>query len=133
MLSVTDSQHFRQKLILLYYFCIQVCLIEETQFSISINNSEGGQLSFIHTESDTIVGALNHIKHRYQLTQPESYTPHTKIKPKDVPGTMLNVVSISLFFFVFVDSSNSYWYVNYVFAPLFIRLTGSTEPGQLRS
>ena len=65
--------------------------MDDNQFTITINN-ESGPLSFIHADSETIVGALNHIKHRYHLTQPESYTPHTKIKPKDVPGTLLNVV-----------------------------------------
>ncbi|XP_067932348.1 neurofibromin-like [Watersipora subatra] len=73
----------------------EVSLVDDNQFTISIS-SESGPLSFIHADSESIVAALNHIKHRYQLTQPESYTPHTKIKPKDVPGTLLNVALLNL-------------------------------------
>ena len=80
---------------LLYVVVLKVSLVDDSQFTITIS-SESGPLSFIHTDSETIVAALNHIKHRYHLTQPESYTPHTKIKPKDVPGTLLNVVRVEL-------------------------------------
>jgi len=72
---------------------LQVNLVEDNQFTIAVS-SETNLLSFMHADSETIVASLNHIKHRYQLMQPDSYTPHTKIKPKDVPGTLLNVVSV---------------------------------------
>ena len=73
-------------------FLHQVCLVDDNQFTLTISN-ESGPLSFIHNDCDSIVQAIIHIRTRWELSQPDSVTVHTKIRPKDVPGTLLNVVS----------------------------------------
>ncbi|XP_036229152.1 neurofibromin isoform X3 [Bactrocera oleae] len=73
----------------------EVCLVDDNQFTLSITN-ESGQLSFIHNDCDTIVQAIIHIRNRWELSQPESVTVHQKIRPKDVPGTLLNMALLNL-------------------------------------
>ena len=68
-----------------------MCLVDDNQFTLTISN-ESGPLSFIHNDCDSIVQAIIHIRTRWELSQPDSVTVHTKIRPKDVPGTLLNVV-----------------------------------------
>ncbi|KAJ8312996.1 hypothetical protein KUTeg_010369 [Tegillarca granosa] len=57
----------------------QVCLVDDNQFTLTISN-ESGPLSFIHNDCDNI----------------DTVTVHTKIRPKDVPGTLLNVALLNL-------------------------------------
>lgn len=73
----------------------EVCLVDDNQFTLSITN-ESGQLSFIHNDCDNIVQAIIHIRNRWELSQPESVTVHQKIRPKDVPGTLLNMALLNL-------------------------------------
>lgn len=74
----------------------EVCLVDDNQFTLSISN-EQGQLSFIHTDCDNIVQAIIHIRNRWELTQPNSVMyVHQQIRPKDVPGTLLNMALLNL-------------------------------------
>lgn len=73
----------------------EVCLVDDNQFTLSIAN-ETGQLSFIHNDCDNIVQAIIHIRNRWELSQPDSVTVHQKIRPKDVPGTLLNMALLNL-------------------------------------
>ncbi|XP_053200312.1 neurofibromin-like isoform X2 [Panonychus citri] len=73
----------------------EVCLVDDNQFTLTIAN-ESGPLSFIHNDCDTIVQAIIHIRTRWELSQPDSVTVHTKIRPKDVPGTLLNMALLNL-------------------------------------
>lgn len=73
----------------------EVCLVDDNQFTLTIAN-ETGPLSFIHNDCDSIVQAIIHIRTRWELSQPDSVTVHTKIRPKDVPGTLLNMALLNL-------------------------------------
>ncbi|XP_072156372.1 neurofibromin isoform X3 [Bemisia tabaci] len=73
----------------------EVCLVDDNQFTLSIMN-ESVPLSFIHTDCDAIVQAIVHIRNRWELSQPDSVTVHQKIRPKDVPGTLLNMALLNL-------------------------------------
>ncbi|XP_063836459.1 neurofibromin-like [Ostrinia nubilalis] len=73
----------------------EVCLVDDNQFSLSIIN-EGTPLSFIHNDCDNIVQSIIHIRNRWELSQPDSVTVHQKIRPKDVPGTLLNMALLNL-------------------------------------
>ncbi|XP_075988650.1 neurofibromin 1 isoform X13 [Anticarsia gemmatalis] len=73
----------------------EVCLVDDNQFSLSIIN-EATPLSFIHNDCDNIVQSIIHIRNRWELSQPDSVTVHQKIRPKDVPGTLLNMALLNL-------------------------------------
>ncbi|XP_013143458.1 PREDICTED: neurofibromin isoform X1 [Papilio polytes] len=74
----------------------EVCLVDDNQFSLSIVN-ESTPLSFIHNDCDNIVQSIIHIRNRWELSQPQdSVTVHQKIRPKDVPGTLLNMALLNL-------------------------------------
>ncbi|XP_014247194.1 neurofibromin isoform X2 [Cimex lectularius] len=73
----------------------EVCLVDDNQFTLTIAN-ESGPLSFIHNDCDSIVQAIIHIRNRWELSQPDSVTVHQKIRPKDVPGTLLNMAFLNL-------------------------------------
>ncbi|KAJ8930048.1 hypothetical protein NQ314_017213 [Rhamnusium bicolor] len=73
----------------------EVCLVDDNQFTLTIAN-ESGPLSFIHNDCDSIVQAIIHIRNRWELSQPDSVTVHQKIRPKDVPGTLLNMALLNL-------------------------------------
>ncbi|XP_052799724.1 neurofibromin-like isoform X3 [Mya arenaria] len=73
----------------------EVCLVDDNQFTLTISN-ETGPLSFIHNDCDNIVHDIIHIRTRWELSQPDTVTVHTKIRPKDVPGTLLNVALLNL-------------------------------------
>ncbi|KOB64606.1 putative NF1 protein, partial [Operophtera brumata] len=67
---------------------LRVCLVDDNQFSLSIIN-DPTPLSFIHNDCDNIVQSIIHIRNRWELSQP-------KIRPKDVPGTLLNMALLNL-------------------------------------
>ncbi|CAB3359077.1 Hypothetical predicted protein [Cloeon dipterum] len=73
----------------------EVCLVDDNQFTLTIAN-ESGPLSFIHNDCDTIVQSVIHIRNRWELSQPETVSVHQKIRPKDVPGTLLNMALLNL-------------------------------------
>jgi len=73
----------------------EVCLVDDNQFTLTIAN-ESGPLSFIHNDCDSIVQSIIHIRTRWELSQPDSVTVHQKIRPKDVPGTLLNMALLNL-------------------------------------
>ncbi|CAG0920974.1 unnamed protein product, partial [Notodromas monacha] len=73
----------------------EVCLVDDNQFTLTIGN-EAGPLSFIHNDCDSIVQAIIHIRTRWELSQPDTVTVHQKIRPKDVPGTLLNMALLNL-------------------------------------
>ncbi|KAL5015709.1 hypothetical protein ScPMuIL_005298 [Solemya velum] len=73
----------------------EVCLVDDNQFTLTISN-ESGPLSFIHNDCENIVNDIIHIRTRWELSQPDTVTVHTKIRPKDVPGTLLNVALLNL-------------------------------------
>jgi len=51
----------------------EVCLVDDNQFTLTISN-ESGPLSFIHNDCDSIVQAVIHIRNRWELSQPVSYS-----------------------------------------------------------
>lgn len=73
----------------------EVCLVDDNQFTLSIS-AESGQLSFIHNDCDNMVQAIIHIRNRWELSQPETLSVHQVIRPKDVPGTLLNMALLNL-------------------------------------
>ncbi|XP_072402893.1 neurofibromin isoform X3 [Diabrotica undecimpunctata] len=73
----------------------EVCLVDDNQFTLTIAN-DSSPLSFIHNDCDSIVQAIIHIRNRWELSQPDSVTVHQKIRPKDVPGTLLNMALLNL-------------------------------------
>ena len=73
----------------------EVCLVDDNQFTVTISN-ELSPLSFIHNDCENIVQAIIHIRTRWELAQPDTVTVHTKIRPKDVPGTLLNIALLNL-------------------------------------
>ncbi|CAF1287270.1 unnamed protein product [Adineta steineri] len=73
----------------------EVCLVDDNQFTLTIAN-ETGPLSFIHNDCDNIVQSIIHIRTRWELAQPDSIQIHNKIRPKDVPGTLLNIALLNL-------------------------------------
>ena len=72
----------------------EVCLVDYNQFTLTIAN-ESGPLSFIHNDCDRIVHAIIHIRTRWEFSQPDSVIVHQKIRPKDVPGTLLNIALLN--------------------------------------
>ena len=73
----------------------EVCLVDDNQFTLAISN-EAGALSFIYNDCDSIVQSIMHIRNRWELSQPSSTSVHPKIRPKDVPGTLLNMALLNL-------------------------------------
>ncbi|XP_067288573.1 neurofibromin isoform X4 [Pseudorasbora parva] len=73
----------------------EICLVDESQFTLTIAN-QGTPLTFIHQECESIVHSIIHIRTRWELSQPDSIPQHTKIRPKDVPGTLLNIALLNL-------------------------------------
>ncbi|XP_065225861.1 neurofibromin-like isoform X1 [Planococcus citri] len=73
----------------------EVCLVDDNQFTVTIVN-DSAPLSFIHNDCDVIVQSIIHIRNRWELSQPESVNVHHKIRPKDVPGTLLNMALLNL-------------------------------------
>ena len=63
-----------------------VCLVDDNQFTLTLVN-EKGSLSFIHSDCESIVQSIIHIRTRWELSQTDSVIVHTKIRPKDVPGS----------------------------------------------
>ncbi|KAF6735969.1 Neurofibromin [Oryzias melastigma] len=73
----------------------EICLVDESQFTLTMAN-QGTPLTFMHQECDAIVQSIIHIRTRWELSQPDSIPQHTKIRPKDVPGTLLNIALLNL-------------------------------------
>ncbi|KAM9452995.1 neurofibromin-like isoform 1-T1 [Salvelinus alpinus] len=73
----------------------EICLVDESQFTLTMAN-QGTPLTFMHQECDAIVQSIIHIRTRWELSQPDSIPQHTKIRPKDVPGTLLNLALLNL-------------------------------------
>lgn len=73
----------------------EVILVDDNQFTLSLH--EQGPLSFIHDNCDEIVQAIIHIRTRWELSQPDNViNVHSKIRPKAVPGTLLNISLLNL-------------------------------------
>lgn len=83
----------------------EICLVDENQFTLTIAN-QGTPLTFMHQECEAIVRSIIHIRTRWELSQPDSIPQHTKIRPKDVPGTLLNIALLNL---GSSDPSLRYW------------------------
>ncbi|XP_077167981.1 neurofibromin isoform X2 [Paroedura picta] len=73
----------------------EICLVDENQFTLTIAN-QGTPLTFMHQECEAMVQSIIHIRTRWELSQPDSIPQHTKIRPKDVPGTLLNIALLNL-------------------------------------
>lgn len=57
----------------------------------------GPGILLMSNDTEQIVQAVTHVKTRWQLSQPDSSTAASKkIKPKDVPGTLLNMALLNL-------------------------------------
>ncbi|XP_038058629.1 neurofibromin-like isoform X2 [Patiria miniata] len=72
----------------------EVTLVDENTFAITLQ--DGRTLSFMHQESEDVTKAIHHIKTRWKRSRPDSETVHPKIRPKDVPGTLLNMALLNL-------------------------------------
>lgn len=68
---------------------------EDSQFTINVAN-EAEPLVFAHNDCDSIVNAIQHIKNRWDLLKSDSKSVYSKIRPKDVPGTLLNMALLNL-------------------------------------
>ena len=73
----------------------EVCLVDDNQFTLGLSH-EPGHLSFVHPDCDTIVTNVIRIRSLWELSQSDVSTVHTKIRPKDVPGTLLNMALLNL-------------------------------------
>lgn len=73
----------------------EICLVDDSQLTLTMAN-QGTPLTFMHQECDVIVQSIIHIRSRWELSQPDSIPQHTKIRPKDVPGTLLNIALLNL-------------------------------------
>ncbi|KAL0113512.1 hypothetical protein PUN28_012574 [Cardiocondyla obscurior] len=73
----------------------EVCLVDDNSFVLTISN-ETGPLTFAYDNCDSIVQNIIHIRNRWLLSQPDSISIHSKIRPKDVPGTLLNMALLNL-------------------------------------
>jgi len=77
-----------------YAFEIEdVNLIDDNSFVLNIS-IETVSLTFSHNDCNNIVQNIKQIKNRWMLSQPDSI--HSKIRPKDVPGTLLNMALLNL-------------------------------------
>lgn len=76
----------------------EVCLVDENQLTLTINDVYGqpNQLSIINVEVDPIVTAMIRVRSRWEMSQPNSVAGHNPIRPKDVPGTLLNMALLNL-------------------------------------
>ncbi|XP_071499783.1 neurofibromin-like [Diadema antillarum] len=73
----------------------EVALVDENQFTVTLQ--EGRILSFMHQECEDVAKAIQHIRTRWERSQPqETVAVHSKIKPMDVPGTLLNMALLNL-------------------------------------
>ncbi|XP_024879797.1 neurofibromin isoform X3 [Temnothorax curvispinosus] len=72
-----------------------VCLLDDNSFVLTIS-IESVPLTFAHNDCDSIVQNIIHIRNRWVLSQPDSVSVHSKIRPKDVPGTLLNMALLNL-------------------------------------
>jgi len=76
--------------------------IEQATFQedmIELHFSTGGPgLRFVSASAEQIAIAVNHVMSRWKLSQPasKSSTSGKKIRPKDVPGTLLNIALLNL-------------------------------------
>ena len=73
----------------------EVCLVDDTQFTLSIQ-SEPVPLSFIHSDCDSIVAAIIRMRTKYELSLHDSPSVTAKIRPEDVPRTLLNMALLNL-------------------------------------
>uniref|UniRef100_A0A5S6QDW1 Ras-GAP domain-containing protein n=1 Tax=Trichuris muris TaxID=70415 RepID=A0A5S6QDW1_TRIMR len=73
----------------------EVCAVDENSVMVTILN-ESSPLSLIHSECEQIATALAKIRSTYELSQPDQSLMHTKIRAKDVPGTLLNMALLNL-------------------------------------
>ncbi|XP_020288690.1 neurofibromin isoform X3 [Pseudomyrmex gracilis] len=73
-----------------------VTVVDESQFTVIVS-IEVGPLHFAHSDcAETIAQAICYIKKRWVLSQSETVPTHAKIRPKDVPGTLLNMALLNL-------------------------------------
>ncbi|XP_071652252.1 neurofibromin isoform X2 [Temnothorax longispinosus] len=72
-----------------------VCLLDDNSFVLTIS-IESVPLTIAHNDCDSIVQNIIHIRNRWVLSQPDSVSVHSKIRPKDVPGTLLNMALLNL-------------------------------------
>ncbi|XP_071790650.1 neurofibromin-like isoform X1 [Asterias amurensis] len=72
----------------------EVSLVDENTFTLTLQDVR--TLSFMHQESEEVTKAIHHIKTRWKRSRPDSETVHPKIRPKDVPGTLLNMALLNL-------------------------------------
>ncbi|EDV22626.1 uncharacterized protein TRIADDRAFT_59057 [Trichoplax adhaerens] len=73
----------------------EISLRNENTFTLKCTNY-GLNMAFISGEAEQIVNAISLIKHRWQLSQPNSINVYKKITPNEVPGTLLNMALLNL-------------------------------------
>ena len=69
--------------------------MDDNNITLTILN-ESSPLSIIHNDCEQMVTAIVHIRTRHELAQPETASLHSKIRAKDVPGTLLNMALLNL-------------------------------------
>lgn len=95
----TDKSKVLSQYILLndVYYASEIedtSLVDDNQFTLTIANEP--ILAFAYNDCESIVQAIRHIKNRWLLSHPDSMSVHSKIRPKDVPGTLLNMALLNL-------------------------------------
>ncbi|VDP30863.1 unnamed protein product, partial [Soboliphyme baturini] len=75
-------------------FIFKVLLVDDNTIMLMILN-ESSPLSIVYNEYEQIVSAIVHIKSRFEIGQPSNLT-HTKMRARDVPGTLLNMALLNL-------------------------------------
>ncbi|XP_071946540.1 neurofibromin-like [Antedon mediterranea] len=74
----------------------EIILVEnENQFELSLRN-EGRSLHFYHSNSNTVADEIQQIKNKYEISKSDMASDHAKIRPTDVPGTLLNMALLNL-------------------------------------
>ncbi|XP_033102144.1 neurofibromin-like [Anneissia japonica] len=74
----------------------EIILVEnENQFELSLRN-EGRSLHFYHSNSLVVAQAIQQIKNKYEISKSDMASDHPKIRPTDVPGTLLNMALLNL-------------------------------------
>lgn len=67
---------------------------DDNLFGLKFKTNAG--VLYMTNEAEQIAQAVNHMRKRWQMSQPISKTGTKKILPKDVPGTLLNMALLNL-------------------------------------
>ncbi|XP_071848474.1 neurofibromin-like isoform X2 [Apostichopus japonicus] len=73
----------------------EVTFVDETQFTVFLR--DGRMISFMHQECEEVARTIQRIKTKWERSRRQGAPAvHSKIRPKDVPGTILNMALLNL-------------------------------------